>query len=233
MNGTPGGPGTRGSLLVPMYVHPAVAPAGWRALEAAAPRLYGVVLNAADGPGDRPDPVYTAAAGRLRDAGVRVLGYVDTRYGERRAGAVLRDVRRHRAWYGVAGVFADRVASGADRLPYYRRLARAARLCGARTVVLNPGVHPDPGYARCADLLVTFEGRWADYLGATVPAWTAGQPPGRFCHLVYEVPGGSGGGQVGRVARTAAARGAAVHCAVPGGLPNPWRTAPGPADHAL
>ena len=97
----------------------------------------------------------------------------------------------------------------------------------------NTGVHPDPGYARCADLLVTFEGRWADYLGATVPAWTAGQPPGRFCHLVYEVPGGSGDGSGGRVARTAAARGAAVHCAVPGGLPNPWRTAPGPADHGL
>lgn len=211
-----------GSLLVPLYVHPLVDPAAWRALEGAAPLLYGVVLNTADGPGSRPDPVFTAAAHRLRAAGVRLLGYVDTRYAERPRPAVLRDLRRHRAWYGTDGVFFDRAASDPGRLPYYRWLARAARWSGAPTVVLNPGVHPDPGYAGVADLLVTFEGSWADYRGAEVPAWTARHPAELFCHLVYDVPGGLGE----RVARTAAARGAAVHCAVPGGPPNPWRAAP-------
>lgn len=211
-----------GSLLVPLYVHPAVDPAAWRALEGAAAGLYGVVLNAADGPGPRPDPVYVLAAQRLRRAGIRLLGYVDTDYAARPAHAVYRDLRRHRAWYGTDGVFFDRVASDLPRLSYYRWLARTARLCGARTVVLNPGVHPEPGYARIADLLVTFEGDWDDYLAAAVPGWTAGHPPARFCHLVYGVPGGLDG----RAARLAATRGAAVHCAVPGTAPNPWQSVP-------
>ncbi|KOG86152.1 hypothetical protein ADK38_32660, partial [Streptomyces varsoviensis] len=68
-------------LLVPLYVHPAVAPQAWTALLRTATRLEGVILNAADGPGTRPDPAFTAAATRLRGAGVPLLGYVDTGYG--------------------------------------------------------------------------------------------------------------------------------------------------------
>ncbi|MFG1806869.1 spherulation-specific family 4 protein [Streptomyces sp. NPDC049040] len=217
------------SLLVPLYIHPAVDPGAWLALERAARRLYGVVVNVADGPGSggRPDGVVVAAAEGLRAAGVPLFGYVDTGYGTRPVQEVDRDVRRHREWFGVRGVFLDRVAAGRDRLPYYRRLAGAARLGGARTVVLNPGVHPDPGYAAVCDLLVTYEGSWTDYAAADVPGWTADHPPERFCHLVYGVPGDAA---ARAVARTAAGRGAAVHCAVPGGPPNPWQHVPaGPA----
>lgn len=216
--------GVAGALLVPLYVHPAVDPGAWRALEEAAGRLYGVVVNVADGPGyERPDGAIGAAAARLRAAGVRLFGYVDTDYATRPTQEAERDVRRHLEWYGVCGVFFDRAAAGRDRLPYYRRLVSAARRCGARTVVLNPGVHPDPAYAAVCDLLVTYEGGWADYTAATVPGWTAALPPGRFCHLVYGVPGAAA---ARTVARTAAGRGAAVHCAVPGGPPNPWQHAP-------
>jgi hypothetical protein len=220
---TPG----RGALLVPLYVHPAVDPGAWRALEKMAGRLYGVVVNVADGPGaGRPDSAVATAAERLRSAGVRLFGYVDTDYAARPARDVERDVRRHREWYGVGGVFFDRVAAGRERLPYYRRLVAAGRLGGARTAVLNPGVHPDPGYAAVADLLVTYEGTWADYAAAAVPRWTAAHPPGRFCHLVYGVPGPAA---ARAVARTAAVRGAGVHCAVPGGPPNPWQHVPASA----
>lgn len=212
------------SLLVPLYVHPAVDPGAWRALERAAERLYGVVVNVADGPGrGGPDAMIAGAAGRLRAAGVRLFGYVDTDYATRPAQEVERDVRWHREWYGVCGVFLDRAAAGRDRLPYYRRVVSAARRGGARTAVLNPGVHPDPGYAAVGDLLVTYEGNWTDYAAATVPGWTAAHPPDRFCHLVYGVPGTAA---ARAVARTAAGRGAAVHCAVPGGPPNPWQHVP-------
>ena len=213
-----------GRLLVPLYVHPAVDPAAWRALIRAGPQLYGVVLNIADGPGATPDPPFVAAAGRLREAGVRLLGYVDTAYGDRPARAVVRDLRRYRRWYDTDGTFLDRTASGTGKLRHYRRLARAARLCGSGTVVLNPGVHPAPGYVVFADLLVTFEGTWRTYREAdfTVPAWTGAHPPDRFCHLVYDVPDEL----CPLAARTARMRGAAVHCAVPGSGVNPWSGLP-------
>ncbi|MFE6774910.1 spherulation-specific family 4 protein [Streptomyces sp. NPDC057702] len=211
-----------GRLLVPLYVHPTVDPAAWQALRGHARALYAVVLNAADGPGRRRDPAFQSAARDLRASGVRLLGYVDTAYGRRSPYSVLADIRRHRRWYDVDGVFYDQAASRAALLPRYRRLVRAARLLGAPTTVLNPGTHPDPGYADIADVLVTFEGDWATYQRARVPSWTARHPPRRFCHLVYAVPAD----QRKKVANTSYDRGAALHCAVPGEGSNPWRYPP-------
>jgi hypothetical protein len=211
------------TLLVPMYVHPSVDPAAWRALVASAPELYGVVLNVDDGPGTAADPAFVAAARALRTAGVRVLGYADTDYGRRPVRDVVRDFECHRDWYGANGYFLDQVSPDPSGLRHYRRLARAARARGGRTVVLNPGVHPAPGYAALADLLITFEGNWDAYRAApAAPAWTAGHSPSRFGHLVHGVPAGL----CGLAARTAELRRAAVHCAVPGHGPNPWSALP-------
>ncbi|MFJ8311483.1 MULTISPECIES: spherulation-specific family 4 protein [unclassified Streptomyces] len=210
-------------LLVPLYVHPAEDPAAWRLLAEAAAGLYAVVLNTADGPGDAPDPAFTGPVGALRAAGVRVLGYVDLDYGARPLACVLRDVRRHRDWYRADGCFLDRAPADRTGLPLVRRVARAARRCGAATVVLNPGVHPAPGYLRTADLVVTFEGPWTTYVSSfTRPGWTDRQPPERLCHLVYGVPQAL----TALALRTARERGAGVCCVVERGLPNPWAALP-------
>ncbi|GAA3370581.1 hypothetical protein GCM10020367_17770 [Streptomyces sannanensis] len=201
------------TLLVPFYEHPDVRPEAWAAVLAAAPRLYGVVLNPADGPGAVPDPGFATVAERLRTAGVRVLGYTDTGYGRRPHGAVVADLLRHRDWYGADGAFLDQVAAGPGLLPHYRRLAVAARAAGAATLVLNHGVHPHPGYAGLAEVLVTFEGTWDAYRSIVVPRWTTAHPPNRFCHLVYAAPPDA------HVATP-------VHCAVPGDAPHPWGTLP-------
>lgn len=213
---------THGRLLVPLYVHPAVDPAAWQALTRVPSWLYGVVLNVADGPGTTRDPAFAAAAGALRAAGVRVLGYLDTAYGTRPHRTVLHELRRHTGWYGTDGVFLDQAGADAGLLPYYRALADAARDEGAATVVLNPGVHPDPGYASVADLLVTFEGNWDTYLISGAPSWTEAHPPESFCHLIHGVPDGLWD----LAARTARNRRAGVHCAVPGTGANPWAALP-------
>ncbi|NUK13608.1 hypothetical protein HRW18_37875, partial [Streptomyces lunaelactis] len=84
------------TLLVPMYVHPAVNPDAWQALVLSAPLLYGVVLNIDDGPGTAPDPAFADAVRALRVADVRVLGYADTDYGRRPARLVAQDFERYR-----------------------------------------------------------------------------------------------------------------------------------------
>ncbi|AXI81343.1 spherulation-specific family 4 protein [Peterkaempfera bronchialis] len=207
-----------------MYVHPAVDREGWRVLARSADRLYGVVLNVADGPGTAPDPAFAEVAGELREAGVRLLGYVDTGYGLRPHAAVVEDLLRYRDWYGTAGVYFDQVGAEPELLPYQRRLTVAARALGCGTTVLGHGTHPDPGYADpdLAELLVTFEGSWETYLETGVERWTADHPADLFCHLVHGVPTGRGG----LAARTARLRGAGVHCAVPGSGSNPWQELP-------
>ncbi|MEU3825115.1 hypothetical protein GT045_23795 [Streptomyces sp. SID486] len=207
------------SLLVPLYVHPAEDPGAWHRLIGAVARTRAVVLNPASGPGDAPDPAFTAAARALRTAGARLLGYVDTDYGVRDRSLVMEDMRRHQDWYEADGCFLDRVTAGPEGLPDCRRLVRDLRRSGASTVVLNPGVHPDPGYVRLADLTVTFEGHWTTYVSSfTRPLWTARYPPDRLCHLVYGVPEAL----VPLAVRTAHGRGAAVCGPVTGEPPNPW-----------
>jgi hypothetical protein len=213
------------TLLVPYYEHPAVRPAEWAAILAAAPRLYGVVLNPASGPGDRPDPAFAETAARLRTAGVTLLGYTDTGYGGRPYEDVVRDLRRHREWYGTHGDFLDQVPSGIGELPHCERLVAAARSLGCSTLALNHGTAPHPAYAALADLLVTFEGPWTAY--RRTPAHPRQRPPGvRLCHLVYGVPAGAD------VEGAARERGADVHCAVPGTGAHPWGTLPHGLDSA-
>ncbi|MER5842000.1 MULTISPECIES: spherulation-specific family 4 protein [Streptomyces] len=207
------------SLLIPLYVHPAEDPGAWHRLITAADRTYAVVLNPANGPGPGPDQAFTAVADALRAAGARLLGYVDTDYGARDPSAVTADARRHREWYAVDGCFLDRVTAGPEGLPGCRRLVRSLRRTGARTVVLNPGVDPAPGYVRLADLTVTFEGHWSTYVAAfSRSARAKPPPPERLCHLVYGVPEAL----VPLAVRTARDRGAGICGPVTGELPNPW-----------
>ncbi|MFG3344956.1 spherulation-specific family 4 protein [Streptomyces sp. NPDC048018] len=195
------------SLLVPFYEHPAERPEHWASVVAAASSLYGVVLNPASGAGPAPDPAFAEVAARLRGAGVRVLGYADTDYGRRPHADVVADLVRHRDWYGADGAFLDQVPTDPDALPHYRRLAVSARAAGSRTLVLNHGAHPAPGYEALADLLVTFEGPWDSYQGLDLPV------ADHYCHLVYAAPAG---------ARPATP----VHCVVPGTGAHPWGTLP-------
>jgi hypothetical protein len=184
------------SLLIPLYVHPAEDPGSWHRLITAADRTYGVVVNPANGPGDAPDPAFGSVAAEI-------------------AG----DALRHREWYGADGCFLDRVSSAATELSAYRAVVRGLRRQGSSLVVLNPGVHPAPGYARLADLVVTFEGSWSAYVSAfSRPDWTLRHSPERFCHLVYGVPEAL----VPLAVRTARERGAAVSGPVTGEPPNPW-----------
>ncbi|MEV0224825.1 spherulation-specific family 4 protein [Streptomyces sp. NPDC050704] len=207
------------SLLVPLYVHPGEDPGAWHRLITAAGRTYAVVLNPANGPGPGPDPAFTAAARALRAAGARLLGYVDTDYGARAPDDIADEIVRHREWYAAEGCFLDRVPATPAALPAFRRLVRTVRRLGTAPVVLNPGVHPAPGYARLGDLVVTFEGHWSTYVSSfSRPAWTTRLPPERFCHLVYGVPEAL----VPLAVRTARDRGAAVSGPVTGELPNPW-----------
>jgi len=207
------------SLLIPLYVHPAEDPGAWHRLIGAAAGTYAVVINPANGPGRVPDPAFAAAAGALRAAGARLLAYVDTDYGARSVAEMTDDVLRYREWYRTDGCFLDQVTASPDELPACRRLVRSLRKLGAAPVVLNPGMHPAPGYARLADLVVTFEGHWSTYVSTfSRPSWTSRHPPERFCHLVYGVPEAL----VPLAVRTARERGAGVAGPVTGELPNPW-----------
>ncbi|MFB8759436.1 spherulation-specific family 4 protein [Streptomyces nigra] len=83
----------RPGLGIPGLAHPLLAPAEWAELTRPGAPVHWAVLNVADGPGTQPDPHCLEAAGRLRNAGVHVLGHLDasrldtTRFDVARPGA--------------------------------------------------------------------------------------------------------------------------------------------------
>jgi hypothetical protein len=210
--------GTCRAALIPAYLPPREL----AALVHSPSRPRMVIVNPDSGPGAQEGHAYGEAVRALRAAGVRVLGYVPTSYGGRAMADVLSDVRRYLAWYGVDGIFFDEASSDAASLPYYRAVSREAR-GGARrrTVVLNPGVPPAPGYFDVADVIVTFEGTHAGYESAmaTTPDWLRRMRPDRVAHLVY--------GATRAEALDAVSASAAGYLYVTSGaMPNPWRSLP-------
>jgi hypothetical protein len=181
-------PSSSPRLVVPAYFHPAVRPREWASLTEHARHIRVIVHNPGSGPGEALDESFIVPLGQLRAAGVQVIGYVDTNYGLRPPAEVLADFERHLGWYGVSGVFFDRVPTGPDDVAHYARLSREARQTGADTVAFNHGAYPVEAYAEHGDLLGTFEGTWDTYVGATVPRWSRSRPAAQFFHLIYQVP---------------------------------------------
>jgi hypothetical protein len=212
----------RPRLVVPAYFHPAVHRDQWEWLAGHAPLVRLVILNIQNGPGGVPQAPFKEVTGRLRDAGVPVIGYVDTSYGRRPAAEALADLGRYQDWYGVSGVCLDRAATSPAHLAHYATLTARARQLGAEVVFFNHGAHPHEGYAEHADLLGTFEGPWHLYRTLSVPRWTTAWPAEKFYHVVYSVPPGLSG----RAVRLAGQRHAAAVYITERGGPNPYDRLP-------
>jgi hypothetical protein len=213
---------------IPGYAHPLVAPVEWGELARPGTPLHWVVLNVAGGPGTRPDPHCLEAAGRLRNAGVRILGHLDTTYGARSFGELISDAHRYLDWYRADGFLLGRCPTERAALPEVRRTITTLRaLRDGAHIVLGHGGHPYPGYAENADQLVTFSGPWSDYRWSQVAEWTADYPPERFCHFVHGVPRG----HLDEALRIARWQGASTIYFTDrtdhGGRVDPWETMPG------
>ncbi|GAA1191530.1 hypothetical protein GCM10009664_65930 [Kitasatospora gansuensis] len=245
-------------IAVPAYVWP--GDPMLTGLQTASPAASVVVLN--PGNGDTPfNAAWQAQADTLRGgttatgAKTKVLGYVHTDNAARPLAGVKASVDNYlRTVDGklhVDGIFFDVVSRdcgpGNSSRDYYLALRQyvqstvdALDPAVQELVVDNPGTaiadcYLEPGH-RTADTFVTYEGNYANYIGAgwlggNVFNLTAGyysgatfDPSGTaFWHLVYGVPGAP---QMRTTLDTAFTRGAGYAYATDDILANPWDAAP-------
>jgi hypothetical protein len=152
-----------------------------------APRV--MLLNVDNGPGSAPVSHFQGLVRQAQAAGITVLGYSSTDYGQRPIGPVETEVRQYRAWYGVNGILLDLTQGTPGELSYYRELTGYIRATVPHAVVwLNPGDYPDPSFMSLANVVMVFEGSYAQYLAAQVPGWVSRYQPDRFVHVVYATP---------------------------------------------
>jgi hypothetical protein len=149
-----------------------------------------LLLNVDSGPGTGPQSHFQALAQQARAAGITVLGYSSTEYGQRPIAQVEAEVRDYKAWYGVNGIFLDTTQGTAGEFSYYQQLASYIRATVPSAVIwMNPGDYPDPSFMSIANVVMVFEGSYASYVADQVPSWVSQYQPDQFAHVIYATPG--------------------------------------------
>ena len=225
-------------------------------------RVGFAVANVYNGPTAQAVSAWTSAIRQAHQGGIKVIGYVDTGYlGETTVGhpeglATRSGLTGLAAWtaqaqadvaswyqhYGsdLAGVFFDQVPDrcGSPAAPTlysdaYSTLGNEVKRAhpGALTV-LNPGTAVPRCFEDSADVLVTFEGTYAAYMGATSShdgyrplSWVPTDPQ-RVCHLVYGAPSLAEMQQVMEVSKS---RHAGYVYVTDDASRNPYKALPAPA----
>ncbi|MEY9863578.1 hypothetical protein ABH935_009231 [Catenulispora sp. GAS73] len=235
-------------IAVPAYFNPNGTPGStfWTQLNQSTPAVGIAIANPNSGPGSAFDQGYANAIQAATNAGVHVIGYVDTGYfgttgrttrdGQTTTDAwtaqAEADVNSWYSWYGsygLAGIFFDDGLADCGTNNAHVSLYEAINTftkqnySGALTVD-NPGVGAEQCYSDAADVLVMFEGTYADYTGWTAPAWELNSTnPDKFWHLIYNTPTQA---DMENAVSLSKQRNAGYLYVTDGNLPNPWNTLP-------
>jgi Spherulation-specific family 4 len=174
-------------LLVPAYF---TAPYWEAAIHSKHPPADMILNVDGEGAGKAPVASLQFLVKKAQAAGITVLGYSSTADGQRPVADIETDAREYAAWYGVTSLFLDRVAGNAQEFSYYKQISDYVHgAAPGGQVWMNPGVYPDQNYMSIGDVVMVFEGSYAQYLAGRVPNWAQSYAPGRFSYTVYATPG--------------------------------------------
>lgn len=235
-------------IAVPAYIYPTGTGATqWGQIASGAPTAGIAVANVYNGPSNQFDANWKTVIDKAHNAGVKVLGYVDTGYfgttgqltrlRDNSVSAWLAQIETDvNAWYqfygaSIDGIFFDQATRDcgpttgsttySDQYQFVSDYAKRYHT-GALTV-LNPGIDVPQCYENSADILVTFESDYNAYMAFKPMAWESSYDPNKFWHLVYSVPD--------QTSMTAAMNqsknnGAGYVYITDAAMPNPWNTLP-------
>jgi hypothetical protein len=173
-------------LAVPAYF---TAPYWIEAIRSKHPPADMILDISGVGAGNKPSAAMLYLTKKAQAAGITVLGYSSTDIGQRPIGQVEADVRNYASWYGVTSIFLDRVLATSANFSYYKTIANYIHAAHPGDQVwMNPGVYPDEDYMSIGDVMMVFEGTYAQYLTDKVPSWAIDYPAARFADTIYATP---------------------------------------------
>jgi len=141
-------------LLVPLYSYPNDDVDGaWHKLITLKHKYPSInivaIVNQSNGNFTEAENSYINGIEELNNAGIKVIGYVYTKYGKR----PIKDVETNiDAWvkfyksYGLKGFFFDESSTKKKDFPYYKKISDYAKSNGCKMIVLNPGAVVDKIY---------------------------------------------------------------------------------------
>jgi hypothetical protein len=215
-------------VLLPAYFYPAAGGLKhWENLLTAAGMIpITAIVNPASGPGKAVDPNYTKVVQQAAKAGVRLVGYVSTRYGKRSLADVRADMTLWLKFHPeLQGFFLDEQASSPEFVDHYVALYEHARKTVKEAfVVTNPGTLCSREFFTrpAADLICLFENE-KGFDGFTRPAWSEKLPADRFAALPHTAAGAE---RMRSLIRQAVEKKFGFAYVTDAGLPNPWDRLP-------
>jgi hypothetical protein len=182
--------------MVPLYVYPGAA---WDALIAAASQVKILaIVNPNSGPVATVDAAYSTYMTKLKNAGIEMVGYVYTSYGNRDLAAVKADIDTYANKYPLlTGIFLDEGASDVGKIPFYTQVYNHIKAkAGYVHVILNPGTVPDQGYMAISTNIMIFENYGTSLATTSFGSWvkcapSAAQKSGykyRFSGIAHTAP---------------------------------------------
>jgi len=165
-------------ILVPLYVYPGAA---WDNVVTAARSGVKIIaiINPNSGPAaSGPDSTYTSYMKKLTDAGVEMVGYVHTLWGDRALATVTGEIDTYASRYtGVTGIFLDEASAESADVSYYRSVYNhIMSKSGYKHSILNPGVQPDQQYVDISTNIVIFENYASSLAAARYSTWVTCAP---------------------------------------------------------
>ena len=178
---------TSTGVLVPLYETPGPA---WDTLiqaKTAHPNVPVVaIVNPDGGPGSEAVPTFATGIQRLESAGIIVLAYVWTNYGERSQNSTQADILNYKNWYSVDGIYFDQMASQPGKESYYAALNSYVDSLGMWITVGNAGEDVSQSYVGTVNTIVIYE-NWGLPNLSVLEGWHTGYAKSSFAVLAYGV----------------------------------------------
>ncbi len=220
--GTGGAPNAAAGTIVPLYSYP--SDAAWKAIVAAKQAHPSVtvraIINPDSGPGASKDMAYATGIATLNAAGIVVLAYVATTYGQKAPAAAQAEIDTYKTWYpGLKGIFFDEMSNKAGDEPYYQGLDYHAKGTGYTVTVGNPGAAIPASFVGTVDTILIYESEGLPTV-ASLDVFSGTYAPNNFGVIPYGVPA------LDAAFVTAARAHVGFIYLTDDGLPNPWDALP-------
>jgi hypothetical protein len=218
-------------VIVPLYLYPQMWISG-NAWEQLANIVKGhpyskivAIINPNSGPGTSRNTDYAAGIKMLKDAGITVVGYTYTEYGQRPTSEIQADIGRYQSFYsaedGVTGILFDEMSTHPGKESYYKSLSNYAKSKGATFTIGNPGTSTSESYIGTVDTITIYEGQDLPSTGLLNDRTFAGKYDKRnFNYVAYGVP------SLDIAATKSTASYVGWRYVTNDNLPNPWDTLP-------
>src|SRR5438445_780385 len=116
------------------------------------------IVNPNSGPGLITNTIFTAAILAMKAVGIKVIGYVPTKYGARALASVKSDIDSWVTFYpDIVGINFDEFATSAGQEVYYDTINKYAKSKGLSLTVGNPGAPTPTTYDGLVDIITIYE----------------------------------------------------------------------------